>query len=411
MKLKSMKRKLIEGEAPMVGALNNNKSKSQKDSKVELATITMKQEKSKQTKSTKDSGRRLSFVSVKESANLMNSNLNNFKFDGIQVTVNSDDEDLDYVDDILKNDHDEINSIDLDNDQLQQHTEHEHINHDLRIQLNEARVTGSNQVGNKAQAVTVGTPVNRTTMDEGADDSCVTGLALGATSSSLTEEQLIMNNPHLKKLLNKMLNERIQDAKNNGEGSSSELLSRISPSTKKKNTKQPGTILVKLLSDTTIYVPALKQKIASPDQFIEINDTSTSHVLQGQNTQNLRKENELSAANVNNKVTDPKLIAKISDFVDQIWFEQEDLDEEATQEMGRRPKSSVNAPGLEEAQRRMEQAIVQTEKFKAAVEKPPGINFESIPFTIDMVGEKNQNYCESLFNQQMSDLRIVPPLD
>ena len=120
-----MKRKLIEGEAPMVGALNNNKSKSQKDSKVELATITMKQEKSKQTKSTKDSGRRLSFVSVKESANLMNSNLNNFKFDGIQVTVNSDDEDLDYVDDILKNDHDEINSIDLDNDQLQQHTEHE----------------------------------------------------------------------------------------------------------------------------------------------------------------------------------------------------------------------------------------------------------------------------------------------
>ena len=35
-------------------------------------------------------------------------------------------------------------------------------------------------------------------------------------------------------------------------------------------------------------------------------------------------------------------------------------------------KSKVNAPGLDDAKRRMERAIVEAEKFRAAVEKPPG---------------------------------------
>ena len=35
-------------------------------------------------------------------------------------------------------------------------------------------------------------------------------------------------------------------------------------------------------------------------------------------------------------------------------------------------------PGLEEAQRQMEQTLVQTEKFKAAIEKPPGMNFATL---------------------------------
>ena len=33
---------------------------------------------------------------------------------------------------------------------------------------------------------------------------------------------------------------------------------------------------------------------------------------------------------------------------------------------------TVKAPGLEEAQRRMEQTLVETEKFKATIEKLPG---------------------------------------
>ena len=58
---------------------------------------------------------------------------------------------------------------------------------------------------------------------------------------------------------------------------------------------------------------------------------------------------------------------KISNFVDQLWIECEetegDNDNDSQSLQLKRPKSSVNAPGLVDAQRRMEQAILETEKF------------------------------------------------
>ena len=91
-----------------------------------------------------------------------------------------------------------------------------------------------------------------------------TAMGLGKTSSSLTEEQLIMNNPHLKKLLNKMLDERIQNARTNGESSHSELL------TGKESHKEPnrGNVvkIMKSPSDTMIYVPALKRRAINKDR-------------------------------------------------------------------------------------------------------------------------------------------------
>ena len=83
--------------------------------------------------------------------------INQCNFDGIQVPVNSDEGELDYVDDVEQDDE----SCSIDHEDL---------------------------------AVT----------DKGEEV-----MELGATSSTLTEEQLIMNNPHLRKLLNKMLDERI----------------------------------------------------------------------------------------------------------------------------------------------------------------------------------------------------------
>ena len=46
----------------------------------------------------------------------------------------------------------------------------------------------------------------------------------------------------------------------------------------------------------------------------------------------------------------------------------------------KRPRSSINAPGLKEANEWMEQVILESEKFKATVEKPPSMSFH-IPIT------------------------------
>ena len=86
-------------------------------------------------------------------------------------------------------------------------------------------------------------------------------LVLGATSSYLTDEQLILNNPYLKKLLNRMLDEQIHDAKDKGESSSSGLLTRMSLQVEepkitrqtKRRKNNPG-IVVKSPLDTTIYM-------------------------------------------------------------------------------------------------------------------------------------------------------------
>ena len=97
----------------------------------------------------------------------------NHLFDGIQVSVGSDaDEELDYEDDVL-NDEDEGCSMDED------------VQDDERVV--ESR--------NNSSVTKETSPVNSTMVD------------LGATSASLTDEELVMNNPHLRKLLNKMLDE------------------------------------------------------------------------------------------------------------------------------------------------------------------------------------------------------------
>ena len=97
-------------------------------------------------------------------------------------------------------------------------------------------------------------------------------MALGTSSSTLTEEQLVMNNPHLKKLLNKMLDERIQDAKRKCETSSSELLMQMAGRTEQQgqqeqteqvtHKRKQNTGIVKSPSDMTIYIPAYSRMLA-----------------------------------------------------------------------------------------------------------------------------------------------------
>ena len=148
------------------------------------------------------------------------------------MSVNSDDEELDYEDDVA---FEESGSIDQDQDSDGDHG-------------NQAAVKLSQ---NKAASVNEG------------------DIPLGASSASLTDEQMILNNPHLRKLLDRMLDECIQEANHKGETSSSQLLTTLSPNnvqngqgTKRKSTEtNSGMIInrIKSPSDTTIYVLALKR--------------------------------------------------------------------------------------------------------------------------------------------------------
>ena len=82
-------------------------------------------------------------------------------------------------------------------------------------------------------------------------------------------------------------------------------------------------------------------------------------------------ESDRSKLAVNGRIS-PKdqseLMKRISDFVDQLRLKSEHESEEYRPQ----PRSSIAAPGFEEAQRREENAVIEVEKFRANVEIPPG---------------------------------------
>ena len=283
--------------------------------------------------------------------------INKLVFDGIQVSVNSDEEEeeLDYEDDVGD---DEADSMTQDQQDEQ--------------------------------------PI-----EESLDNS----LGLGVTSANISDEQLIMNNPHLKRLLNKMLDERIKNACENGESSNSQLLSKLTPNDESKNKQNgktsKGNMTIKSPSDTTIYMPALKlvekrndhgnlvqQRIQQRTDNFQ-SGSGLAPAMQALGLQDMsesdsqiqfmtRRESEAIGRNNPMSNDKPDVISKISNFVDQMRLDFEDAehkehedDHDHQETQMTRIKSSVIAPGLDEAQRQMEQAIVETEKFKASVEKPP----------------------------------------
>ena len=65
---------------------------------------------------------------------------------------------------------------------------------------------------------------------------------------------------------------------------------------------------------------------------------------------------------------DDEVIAKISNFVEQMRVKYSESEEDDRRIL----QSSVAVPGLEDTQKMMEQVIIETEKFRATVEKPPG---------------------------------------
>ena len=276
----------------------------------------------------------------------------NKMFDGIQVSVNSDEEELDYEDDILEN------KVDDEMDTFQDELEIER-NEDERV------VLAKQQVKDKQVDKTRNSEIT----DKASDGN---EMVLGVSSASLTEEELMMNNPHLKKLLNRMLDERIKEAQNKGESSSSCILSGMAPQVEgsqvnqKVNKKKQNAGIVKSPSDTTIYVPALQKARVK---------NSNLTALPFDNVPMVNRQQKMQCNT--NYPANTEMIAKISNFVDQICLDQQQEEQHEMQiaQSSLQIRSSVNVPGYEEVQHRMEPALVEAEKFKATVEKPPGMNF------------------------------------
>ena len=202
------------------------------------------------------------------------------------------------------------------------------------------------------------------------------GIALGGTSNNMLDEEMVMNNPHLKRLLSKMLDKKIKQAQTTGESSGSELLSCMTPQDKRQSTNNTGNKPIKSPSDTTIYVPALNRARELAMRNRERNDipglTQQDVEIALQSTKDVNKN-----ANVPQQDENAEVITRISDFVGQIRLKQREAESTRSPDDNNRGhlKSSVKAPGYDEAHKRMENALIESEKFRAEVETPPGTNF------------------------------------
>ena len=177
-------------------------------------------------------------------------------YDGVQISVNSDEE-LDFDDDFVDMMGEDDGSIDQDlreqnTDDSENLNEHSMLRQDQGDQHRSA--DGSSAVKKQKNSSRIGN------LESTVSDN----IGLGATSDSMNEEDMVMNNPHLRKLLNKMLDERIGNAKKHGETSTSNLLSgteslgtRNAGRSPKISMQQSANKVIKSPSDTTIYAPAL----------------------------------------------------------------------------------------------------------------------------------------------------------
>ena len=194
-------------------------------------------------------------------------------------------------------------------------------------------------------------------VNEGSDDE----LGLGATGASMSEEEKLLKNPSLKRLFNKLLDERIEQANKRGESSKSTLLTELTPPQKGINpctkTNRCGTAeqqrVVKSPSDTTIYAPVLTKRNPGINTGVGLNVNVHSPVLQ------------------NEQMANRAVMNHVSDFVDAARQEFENVN--ITLERPRR-QSEVVVLGHKDVERQVDQTVIEAKRFKAAILPPSGRN-------------------------------------
>ena len=242
-------------------------------------------------------------------------------------------------------------------------------------------------------------PDEEPTRQDEVDSELATIPKQGAASNYESDEEYVMNNPSLRKLFNKLLDEWIKQASEKGESSSSKLLTSLSPTRKgmdkstPKNLKKIPTYrtakdkVVKSPSDTTIYAPALalRQNTNKPrinavdmvgriwaDETIPVNnqtqrlvgDNVSRFIIQG----NQGRDGTATLSNADLQVNQELAINEISDFVETLQMEHDTNQQD--QQVQR--QSEVTILGHDDARRKNERAIIEAEKFHASIAVPPG---------------------------------------
>ena len=119
-------------------------------------------------------------------------------------------------------------------------------------------------------------------------------------------------------------------------------------------------------SNTTVYVLALSKTPRQPE--IQVNNNKMGD-----------KETESVHKQLNSKSSSPdvQLRNKISNFVDQLHLEHKQECRTTTmslEQASHQIHSKVSAPGYKEVQHRVDQAVVEAEKFHAAIEATTGMD-------------------------------------
>ena len=202
-------------------------------------------------------------------------------------------------------------------------------------------------------------------------------------------EERIMNNPIMQKMMQKFFDERMKNMRNTqGKGKGG-----VVKSSKNLVNKCSGHPTVKSPSDTTIYAPALQKKVLSPVQFIgnaiEQGQPVIREAMQMNGASNCQNRNECVqrnegfSGNENHTITgfenlglvtngnDNQMIDdSIRQFVEAVRLESHPGDQATVEKR----KSNGNNPELDIARNRAEHALIEAEKFKAAVEQPQAGN-------------------------------------
>ena len=201
--------------------------------------------------------------------------------------------------------------------------------------------------------------------DDENDEEVILGIPRSADD---LDEERAMNNPFLKNLLNKMLEEKLKQV---GFRQTSSNDAGPSCSSQQTPNQQMGKSLfdrgahsnvnkIKSPSDTTIYRLALGKRDQAVSATTNNGLLSTIKVNNGRNDMLAKdltpvlKEQGSSDAIVNH----------VSDFVDSVRRQHED----------RPVVSEVNIPGFDQARAKTDNAVLEAEKFKATIAEPPGKN-------------------------------------
>ena len=190
---------------------------------------------------------------------------------------------------------------------------------------------------------------NETDMDEAA---VILGVPLQQNHDEAATNAAL-NNPYLKNLLDKMLEEKLKQVglRTDSTSTTHEPVAGCSNQGTPKTTTKVGNMIgvnkIKSPSDTTIYRPALKRRNISGEPGIMNVD------MTGQQTQIGRSSD---------------IDRHVDYFVETVRREQQ---------------SQVNVPGLDQAKERVDNTILEAEKFKAMIMEPKG--------KLDQVGSVNNS--------------------